>query len=141
MHLFKYLFNRQYRLFHKKIKQVQASIWEHEFKIAKSRQIREGVRQDRDRAMEAMHQIDVMLKANEEGKTDKIAEDALVKIQQDRANLEENARRYELQMRMIDEQIMGRPAIGEDPGVQGIMDTIKALIELQKMYRDYASKL
>jgi hypothetical protein len=44
-------------------------------------------------------------------------------------------------MKMIDDQINGRKATNEDPGEQGIMDTLASLAELKVMYKDYASKL
>ncbi len=55
--MLKYLTNAEYRFFHRKLYSVQASIWEAQFKVKKSREVREGVRQDRDRAVEAVGNI------------------------------------------------------------------------------------
>lgn len=128
------LFNSKYRFFNKKVKDVTKSIWELEFKIEKSRQVREGVRQDRDKTMEFIYQT----KAHLEGTTDKELKE---KLQADITLAENNSTRYEAQMKMIDNQINGRPVEGEDPGEQGIMDTVKSLIELRGMYKDYLKKL
>lgn len=136
MNINKYLFNRQYRLFRKKIRDVQTSIWEHEFKIAKGRQVREGVRQDRERAMESLHQIETMLKSAQNIDPEKITA-----IEAEKTKLQENVDRYEKQMKMVDDQIQGVPPNGEDAGQTGLMDVIRSLVELKGMYEDYASKL
>lgn len=142
MNLFKYLSNRQYRLFRRKIKDVQASIWEYEFKIAKSRQVREGVRQDRDHAIEAVNNIANMLKADDEAAiADKMPEDARKNLVDEMTKLNDDTKRYEAQMRMIDDQINGVNASAESSGTQGIMETIKAMVELKSMYKDYSNKL
>lgn len=125
------IFNRKYRYFRSKVNDVTASIWDLEFKIAKSRQVREGVRQDRDRALEAVNQITLRI----EGTKDK---DAVKKLEEEKAKFEDNAKRYEAQMRMIDEQVNGVPAEGENPGQQGLLETLASLTELRSMYRDYA---
>ncbi len=137
---FKYLFNSRYRFFIKKIRSVQRTIWDNEFKIAKTRQVREGVRQDRDKTVEALQQIEVMLKSHEEGKA-VLVDEVLAKIKEDQAKIADDKQRYERQMIMLDREIYGAPAQGEDPGQQGVVDTLKALTELREMYSDYANKL
>ncbi len=134
MNIIKYATNRKYRIFSKKIKDVNVSIWEFEFKIAKSRQVREGVRQDRDNAIESVLQIDTRLKVT----TD---EAEIEKMNKDKAIYTDNIQRYEAQMKMIDEQIRGVLAKDEDPGQQGILDTIKSLIELKQMYQSYLKEI
>lgn len=143
MNIIKYIFNRQYRLFMKKIRQTQVSIWELEFKIAKARQVREGVRQDRDRAVEALNQIEVMLKAHQEGEG-KMTPEILAETEKQKEGMIENIRRYERQMEMIDQQLYhgfpGNPEIGMPPE-PAVIEKIKAATELQEMYRDYAKQL
>lgn len=134
MNIYKWLTNRKYRFFHKKLKGVQAAIWEHEFKIAKARQLREGIRQDRDHALATVANIDANLK------TEKDAEKLKV-LESDKAKLLDNAKRYEAQMKMVDNQISGVPAEGENPGENGILDTIKSYAELREMYKDYLTKV
>ncbi len=121
-------------MFAKKISDVQISIWELDFKVAKSRQIREGVRQDRERAVEALQQVTAKL-AGTANETDKAA------LQKEADGFTENVRRYEAQIKMIDEQIVGKPAAGEDPGVEGINDRIRALSELREMYKQYLTTI
>lgn len=134
MNIIKHITNRKYRFFARKVKDVTASIWEYEFKVAKSRQVREGVRQDRDRSLEAVAQIQARIG----GSTDP---EEMKALEMEKAVHEDNAKRYEAQMRMIDEQINGTPVNGEDAGTQGIMDTIAGLAELRLMYQDYLKRI
>ncbi len=127
------MFNRKKRFFKKKVNDVQASIWEFEFKVSKSRQVREGVRLDRDRAVEAIARVESAIEGAEKEKKEG--------LEKEMAYLNDNVRRYEAQMKMIDDQINGIPANGEDPGEQGILETIKGLVELKSMYQDYITHI
>lgn len=128
------MLSRKYRYFARKVVAVQNSIWEVDFKIAKSRQIREGVRQDRDRAVEAAQQITAAIAAAVDD-----AQKAELEKQHE-AQLE-NKRRYEAQIKMIDDQINGVPASGENPGQEGLMDTLKAYAELREMYKSFLNSI
>lgn len=128
--MLKKLFNKKYRFFSGKVFDVTRSIWEYEFKIAKTLQVREGIRQDRDRAIEAIIQIDARLK----GSKDKKEKDVLTK---ELDGMKENVRRYEAQMTMLDNQVNGVKAEGNNPGEQGLNDTIASLAELREMYKSY----
>ena len=132
--MFKYLFNRQYRFFHRKLYAVQASIWEAEFKAAKSRQVREGVRQDRDRAKEAMNNIDAALGSEKD-------KDKRKKLEQEKAAFADNVTRYEAQMRMIDDQINGFAGDEKHEPIVGLIEQIKSYTELMLMYKDYMRQL
>lgn len=136
MNLLTWLLSRKYRYFNRKVIDVQNSIWEYEFKVNKSRQIREGIRQDRDRAMETSQQIEVALKAEKKGEKKESLEKEL-------ATFIDSVKRYEAQMKMIDAQIQG----GEDnrsesnPAGIGVLEQIKSLTELKLMYIDYLSRI
>lgn len=134
MNILKYATSKKYRVFAKKMRDVQISIWELDFKIAKSRQIREGVRQDRERMMGAL----VNLEAAYKDEKDKAR---LATLDTEKAALTENARRYEAQIRMVDEQINGVAAEGDNPGQEGILDRIRALAELREMYKQYLTTI
>lgn len=130
MNIFKWLTSRKYRIFTKKIKDVEVSLWEYEFKVAKSRQVREGVRQDRDRALENAKRLEVALAGvKDEAEKEKMTSSIVTHA--------ENAKRYEAQMKMIDEQISGVPASEGNPGQEGIIGIMASLTELKKMYIDY----
>lgn len=128
------IFNKKYRFFKEKVEAVTKQIWELEFKVLKSRQIREGVRQDRDRYKEAIIAISDMIKKE----TDK---DKLEKLQEELKNMEESVVRYERQMQLIDGEINGIIAEGENPGQEGIIDRIKGYVELKEMYKEYLNTL
>lgn len=133
--------NKKKKFFKAKIEEVTKTIWELEFKIAKSRQIREGVRQDRDRAVENKGHVVERLK-NEKDK-EKIKElEEQVKLN------EENIKRYEAQMKMIDDQIQGSDQQNPSdeypdgvPAVVGILEKIKSFTELRIMYQEYLKQL
>lgn len=124
------IFNKKYKYFKSKFEQVQREIWNLDFKIAKSRQVREGIRQDRDHALNSLNAIETALK---EKKTPE--------LEKDKASLEDNVKRYEAQMKMIDEQIEGGFVSDENPAGIGIKEQMKSLAELRNMYEDYLKKL
>ena len=141
MNILKYITNKKYRFFKAKIGEVNKTIWELDFKIAKSRQIREGVRQDRDRAVENKLHIVERLK-NEKDK-EKIKE-----LEVEVAKNEENVKRYEAQMKMIDDQIQGADQQSPSdeypdgiPAVVGILEKIKSFTELKLMYQEYLKQI
>lgn len=133
MNIYKWLFSSKYRYFYRKVRDVQNSIWEYEFKVAKSRQVREGVRMDRDRATEAANNIDMGLKT--------APEEQKAKLEADLKAMQDNILRYEAQMKMIDDQINGGAATEANPAGIGILEQIKSLTELRLMYLDYISRL
>lgn len=118
------MFNRQKKLFKQKIKDVQDSIYEVEFKIFKSRQLREESRLLRDRCVENVAQIEARL----QGTKDK---EEKGRLEEELKAHKENKEKYEGQMKMVDEQING----GE--GQPGLLEHIKGLTELKTMYKDY----
>ena len=136
MNILKWLTSEKYRFFYTKFRNVQKSMWELDFKIAKARGLREGIRQDRDRAIEASGNIDNRLKSGETLDADTSAQ--LLKQKDD---LLDSVKRYEAQMKMIDNQINGVPAEGENPGENGHMDTLGSLAELRVMYKDYLNQI
>ena len=128
------IFNTKKRFFKDKIDQVTKTIWEMEFKVEKSRQVREGVRQDRDRSIEAVGHV----KARIEASQDEAEKDNLKK---ELEGLEDSVSRYEKQMKMIDDQIVGSNGDKDNEPVIGILEQIKSLTELRNMYKDYIKKI
>lgn len=124
------LFSKQYWFFKGKINGVQKAIWDIEFKISKSRQVREGVRQDRDRAVEALNQIEARLKG--------VPSDA---DEQAKIVMADNIKRYEKQMKMVDDQINGKEGNDKEESIIGLLEQIKSYVELKQMYQDYANAL
>lgn len=129
------IFSAKYWFFKKKINDVQKTIWDKEFKIAKARQVREGVRQDRDRAIEAVNQIKNGLEKQKDVATKE-------SMQKEQSAFEENVKRYEAQMAMIDKQINGYTAKNEtEESVIGVLEEIRSYIELREMYKQYIADL
>lgn len=128
------MFNRKARFFKDKIDAVEKTGWEVEFKIAKARQVREGVRQDRDREVEALMNLNKAV----EGEKDKEAKKQL----QDRAAVvTENVTRFEKQMKMIDDQINGVVGSETQEMQIGLLEQLQSYAELKLMYQDYIKNL
>lgn len=130
MNIIKWATSKKYRLFSKKIQNVQATIWEFDFKVLKSQQIREGVRQDRERAVEALQQIEAQLKGAPTPELEKQKEGLLA-----------NIARYEKQMQMIDRQVQGYVGSDTEEPVIGILEEIGSLSELREMYKHYLTTI
>lgn len=125
MNIIKQVTSRKYRFFLKKIKDVQYSMWDLDFKIMKARQIREESRQMRDRQVEALQ----MAKA-----APKPDEDAL-------KQLEQNIKGYEAQMDLVDQQIQGVKPTDDEPGQSGLVDTVAGLANLRELYKEYIKQI
>lgn len=125
------MFNKKKKFFKHKVRAVTKQIWDFEFKVEKTLQIREGIRQDRDRLIDAKHKNDAALKATP--KDEKLLKEA--------AEIADTIKRYESQMKMLDDQITGGAVSEENPAGIGINEQISSLAELRKMYQDYILKI
>lgn len=117
--------------FKRELNRVNRQIWDAEFKVEKTLQIKEGIRQDRDKLNDAKFQIEAKLKDTPDDK----------ELLKQFGDLVDTIKRYELQMNMLDKQISGVRAEGDNPGEEGINDTISSLAELRAMYKDYLTKI
>lgn len=125
------LFNRKKRYFLGKFWTLQRQIWELEFKKHSTLEIRELIRFDRDRLMESVDALNVELKKEHKDGTKE-------ELEKRKAEFEDTIKRYEAQMKMLDEEVTGLPYKSpEDPGKQGIDDTIASLMETKKMVEGY----
>lgn len=128
MNILKYITNKKYRFFYKKANDVQYAIWDLDFKLSKTRQIREGVRQDRDRAIEQKNNL-----ASQENKTEQMKKDL--------ETYEENVARYERQMKMLDDEVVGGTPTEHSPDGVGILERIASYAELREMFKNYLKTL
>ena len=135
MNILKWLTSRKYRFFYRIVLAVQYSMWDLDFKISKSRQVREGVRQDRDRAIENLNHLETALKNPE------IAKEMKERMEEDQKAHAENVARYERQMKMIDDEITGVKAEGDNPGQQGMLETLESYAELKGMYKQFLTTI
>jgi hypothetical protein len=135
MNILKYILSKKYRFFLEKRYAVQATIWEMEFKVNKSRQVREGIRLDRDKTVENINQLEATLKVP--GKK----EEEIKKLESELAMHKSNKERFEKQINMIDAQINGGQQSEDNPAGIGILEQMRSLVELQGMYDDYMSRI
>jgi hypothetical protein len=131
--MIKYITNKKYRFFCSKIKAVQRSIWELEFKIMKKREEREGFRLLRDRAVENKNQVEIKLKgADEKNKADL---ENQVKVNQ------QNIDKYEDALKVIDSEINGIPATEDREAVAGLLEMLEKYSSLRNLYKDYLKQI
>lgn len=131
MFLFK---TKKQKLFLRKIDDVQIAIWELDFKIAKSRMIREGVRQDRERAIEGIQRVDTALAVE-------TTEERKKALEAEKVRLEENVGRFEKQMAMVDKQINGFLGNETEEPVIGMVEQIASYAELREMYKEHLNTI
>lgn len=127
------IFNWKYKFFKKKIKQVECAIADLEFKLFKSREMREDIRKQRDRVVEALDAIDAKLPTDMAQE----AKDALMAERKIQQTFKDNATE---QLRMMDEEIDGRKATEDKPEYPGVIQQIDAMRELLQMYKDYINR-
>jgi len=121
--------------FDRKIKQLEVAKWEAEFKIAQSRQIREGIRKDRDMIVEAIARVETHL----EGTKDK---EEKKKLEEEIKKLKDNKELYEKQMKMIDEQTEGGAGpTPENPAGIGLNEQLTSVVKLLEMTKEYRKTL
>lgn len=131
--------NPKRKHFEKKLAGIQAQIFDKEFQKHQAIQIREEVRLDRDRALEAVDAFETELK--KEGHQPNTISELTAKRDEAKAN----ADRFTAQMKMVDEQVEGvayvpanaEKGTAEVIGQQGINDTISSLNEVRKMVVSY----
>lgn len=134
MNIYKWFTNRKYRVFCRKIKDSDVAIWECDFKIAKSRYMRESARMERDKAMDAIHNVENALK----GVSNKQERE---KMEKDKEMAQDLVKKYEKQMEMIDGQIEGVQASETTLAQPGLKEVLENLVELRSMYKDYRDNL
>lgn len=121
------------QFFKEKLEGTEKAIWEQEYKIVKAKQLREEVRQDRDRFKEQEAKLTVLLK-EAKGKDAQTFSEELDKIKVE-------VKKYEAQMQMVDDQINGIPAQGDNPGEDGILDLMAVLTKRKESLKDYIKSL
>lgn len=117
-----------------KLAGVEKQIYDFEFKLAKTQMIREEIREQYDqmksRIMTLEDQIKNWPKDKDEGDRKRLEDDKI------RAEVE--VKRYEGQMKNLDEQMYGAKPTNENPeGVQGITYDIDSMRELSEMLREH----
>ena len=129
------MFNKKVKFFKEKLKRIEKSIWDLEFKLTESRKVREGIRLDRDRIVETQGLMNTKL----EDKT--LTEEARTKLEQDLTKAKDTQTRFERQMQMLDNELNGKIATETEDGIQGVNYQIESLVSLREMTKNYIKKL
>ncbi len=162
--------NKEKKYFKQKLEGVQKMLWDMEFKIQKTRMIREEIRQEYDNLKSKLNVLEAQLKSQSEtpilkkevAPENPISENKVVltaeqekeetvrlKAKEELARLEDNKvildkeieKKIE-QMKALDIEINGSKQTNEYPeGVQGITQYIDNLQELKLMLKEYIKKL
>lgn len=143
MNIIKYLTNWKYRYFRKKLRGVQFMIADLEFKRAKTRMIREEIRQEYDNQKSKLMVLETQIES-EESKPDefKMEKGEFARLGDQKVLLENDIEKFTQQMKGLDLEIAGsKPTAEFHDGVQGINDRLDALRELVGMLHDYIKSL
>lgn len=124
------MFNQKKKHFKRKLKNLEKTIWDLEFKKQQAGVLRERIRLDRDNKLNHKNMIEAKLKEKQTDELEKALKEATDTLE-----------RYESQMKMIDEQIQGGTPTPEDPSGEGVIGQIARLQELKKMVVDYIATL
>lgn len=123
--------------FKQKLQGVQEMIWDLQFKVFKTREIREDIRREYDQMVSRLVSLDNQLKNfPEDGNIDekKRIEDQITLATRDRD-------RFLAQMKQLDLEIEGSKPTNEYPdGVSGVNARIDSLRELEGMLKDWIEK-
>lgn len=117
---------------------VERQIWDLEFKIFKSKEIREDVRKEFDSTKSRIESLKTQFKNwpkdRPEGDKKRVEDDIL--------RAERDLQRYEAQLKQIDLEIEGSKPTNEYPdGVIGATHNIDSLNELKKMLQDFIKEI
>lgn len=109
-------------------------IWDLQFKVFKTREIREEIRQEYDQMKSRIATLDERIKNWPKDKD----EGDRKRLEDDKVRVERDAGRFLKQMQGLDLEVEGSKPTQELPdGHQGITDQIDSLRELEGMLKDY----
>ena len=124
--------------FKQKLKGVEKMIWDLNFKVFKTREIKEDVRKGYDKKKAKLFGLEEQIKNWPKDKDEadrKRLEDEITRINQ-------GIERGEQQMKMLDMEIDGaQPSEQYPEGVQGISQQVDGLMELRQMLKDWLRTL
>lgn len=125
--------------FKQKLDGTTKMMWDLEFKIYKTREIREDVRKEYDNCKQRISVLDGRIYLLPKDKEKWSDEDK--RIEDQKTLLERDAQRYEQQMKNLDIEVEGSKPTNDYPdGVTGIQQQIDSLRELTEMLRDWILK-
>lgn len=119
----------------------QQMIWDLEFKIAKTKQIRESVRKEYDAAKSHLFGINKEIEGAETGGI-KLPEEKTKELAQRKEALERDIPRFEGALMQLDAEIDGiRPSAENPQGIPGAQNQIDQIRELITMLDEYIASI
>ena len=126
------------RYFTEKREGVKKMTWDLEFKVFKTRELREAVRKRYDDASASKYLTEEQIK---NWPADKPVEDKK-RLEDDVIRFDRDIERYKEQMNQLDLEMDGSKPTNEYPeGVAGVNDQIDSLRELNEMLRDWIKRI
>ena len=137
------MFNKQKDYFKKKLKGIQAMVWDLEFKRYKTLYVREQIRQEYDALRSRQEILKTQIKAESEtGKLKDTNLDEFKRLEDDEVRLNNDIEKKVAQMKSLDIEVNGAKPSAENPeGHQGINETLEALRELSNVTKTYLRDL
>jgi len=130
------MFNKKKTYFQKKSKAVQNMIWDLEFKLYKTKEIREEVRQELSNKKAQLETLENQIKSQKEKPTMK--EEEAKQLDDRKVFLDKDIQRHIDQLKILDEEIGGVKKSAENPeGSAGLIQQIEALYELKGIIKSY----
>ena len=124
------------RYFNGKLQGTKNLIWDLEFKVFKTREIREEIRQQYDQMLSRIEGYKAQLENPD------ITEEEKGRVTDLKTLAERDAERFMKQMQMLDAEIEGLKPTAENPNGQvGVAEQIDSLREVQSMLTDYTKTL
>lgn len=134
------LLSWKYRYFLKKIRGIEKTILDLEFKRFKTQEIREEIRQEYDLMKSKLFILEEQIKKQKESPTMEPGD--IARLDDDKVILERDIRRFEDQITALDNEVSGARPSNENPeGIQGITQQLDALQELKGMVKDYVKRI
>lgn len=121
-----------------KLRGTRNMIWDLQFKVFKTREIREEVRQEYDYMMSRIATFEDRIKNWPEGEDP----EEKARLVDQKQIAERDAERFLAQMKQLDIEVEGAKPNAENPdGATGIVQQIDSLKELEGMLRDWIKEL
>lgn len=134
------MFNTHKDYFKKKLKGIQAMIWDLEFKRYKTLYVREQIRQEYDGLRSRLEILKTQIASEKDKPT--ISPDEFKRLEDDEVRLNQEVERKVAQMKGLDIEINGAKPSAELPeGHQGLNETMEALRELMNVTKAYVKDL
>lgn len=122
----------------RRLQGTREMIWDLQFKVFKTREIREEIRQEYDLMKSRLEHVENQIK---NFPADKDQGDK-ARLEDDKVRIQNDTNRFLAQMKQLDIEVEGSKKTNEFPeGATGITQNIDSLRELESMIRDYLKEM